>query len=135
MVGRRAGVELGTPWPSRPVRVDRPARRYDCPQGKARGRRAPRGCRGASRHRAHDFAGHRNRLEANTFIDNAPEGGAVIDIQGGTESISIVGNEFVETRGGAPRLAVKKGPETKNIVVEGSRITGLTPDEAGKSDV
>jgi Right handed beta helix region len=83
----------------------------------------------------HDFGGHRNRLEANKFIDNAPEGGAVIDIQGGTESISIVGNEFVETRGGAPRLAVKQGPETKNIVIEGSRVTGLTPGEAGKSEI
>lgn len=73
------------------------------------------------------FAGHRNRIEANKFIDNAPEGGAVIDIQGGTESITITGNEFNESRGGGSRVAVKQGPETKGITVEGSRMIGVKP--------
>lgn len=71
--------------------------------------------------RGPDFAGHRNRIEKNRFIDNAPEGGAVIDIQGGTESITISDNEFAETRGGRPRVLVKEGPETKHILIEGSR--------------
>ncbi|WP_395745593.1 right-handed parallel beta-helix repeat-containing protein [Prosthecobacter sp.] len=75
--------------------------------------------------RGPDFAGHRNRIEKNRFIDNAPEGGTVIDIQGGTESITISGNEFTETRGGKARVAVKQGPETKDIVIEGSRTNGL----------
>ncbi|MBL9132122.1 MAG: hypothetical protein JNG86_13045, partial [Verrucomicrobiaceae bacterium] len=73
--------------------------------------------------RGPDFAGHRNRIEKNTFIDNAPEGGAVIDIQGGTESITIRDNTFTDTRGGKKRDLVKQGPETKQIVVEGSRTT------------
>ena len=47
--------------------------------------------------------------------------GAVIDIQGGTESITIRDNEFAEPRGGKPRVLVKQGPETKHIVIEGSR--------------
>jgi len=34
--------------------------------------------------------------KATKFIDNAPAGGTVIDIQGGTESITLLGNEFVE---------------------------------------
>lgn len=73
------------------------------------------------------FAGHRNRIEANQFIDNSPEGGAVIDIQGATESIVITGNEFTDTRGGAARVAVKQGPQTKGITVEGSRLRGVQP--------
>jgi parallel beta-helix repeat protein len=75
--------------------------------------------------RGPDFAGHRNRIEKNRFIDNAPEGGAVIDIQGGTESITISDNQFTETRGGKAREAVKQGPETKRIVIEGSQMKGL----------
>ena len=70
------------------------------------------------------FAGHRNRIENNTFIDNAPEGGAVIDIQGGTESITIRDNTFAETRGGKRRDLVKQGPGTKQIIVQGSRVHG-----------
>ncbi len=75
--------------------------------------------------RGPEFAGHRNRIENNIFLDNAPEGGAVIDIQGGTEAITIRDNQFTETRGGKPRLAVKQGPDTKQIVIEGSKTKGL----------
>ena len=67
------------------------------------------------------FAGHRNRIESNRFIDNAPAGGAVIDIQGGTESITIRSNTFTESRSGAARIAVKQGPETKDIAVDDNR--------------
>jgi parallel beta-helix repeat protein len=74
--------------------------------------------------RGPDFAGHRNRIENNTFIDNAPENGTVIDIQGATESITIAGNSFTETRPGARRTAVKQGPETKRIVVKDSHLKG-----------
>lgn len=77
--------------------------------------------------RGPDFAGHRNRIEANKFINNGPEGGAVIDIQGGTESITITGNSFVDSRQGKPRVSVKQGPDTKNIVVEGNTTKGLEP--------
>ncbi|MBL9146101.1 MAG: right-handed parallel beta-helix repeat-containing protein [Verrucomicrobiaceae bacterium] len=77
--------------------------------------------------RGPDFAGHRNRIVKNTFIDNAPEGGAVIDIQGGTEAITISDNHFTESRGGKERLSVKCGTETKNIVVERSELRGLQP--------
>src|SRR4029453_10368742 len=63
------------------------------------------------------FAGHRNRIENNQFLDNAAEGGAVIDIQGGTQSIVINDNQFSDTRGGQDRVALKQGPDTKNILV------------------
>lgn len=75
--------------------------------------------------RGPDFAGHRNRIVKNRFIDNAPEGGVVIDIQGGTEAITISDNQFTETRGGKSRVAVKQGAETKRIVIEGSESQGF----------
>ena len=80
------------------------------------------------------FAGHRNRIEANQFIDNSPEGGAVIDIQGGTESILITGNEFTEHRAGAARVAVKQGPQTKGITVEGNRSDLEKADGTNRKD-
>lgn len=70
------------------------------------------------------FAGHRNRIHQNTFVDNGPEGAPVIDIQGPTQDISIRENTFSDARGGAPRPAVKKGPETEGIVVEDNRFSG-----------
>lgn len=74
--------------------------------------------------RGPDFAGHRNRIVGNTFIDNSAEGGAVIEIKGGTEAITIQDNQFTETRGGKARIPVNKGPQTQGIVVEGSRLKG-----------
>ncbi len=71
------------------------------------------------------FAGHRNRIEGNVFVDNAPEGGAVIDIQGGTEGVVIRKNRLAETRSGRSRTAVKPGPETRQIVVEENTVEGL----------
>ncbi|MCB1235892.1 MAG: right-handed parallel beta-helix repeat-containing protein, partial [Verrucomicrobiae bacterium] len=75
--------------------------------------------------RGPSFAGHRNRIEGNVLRDNGPEDGAAIEIQGGTESIRIAGNEIVETRGSAKREAVRQGPETKDIVLEGNRVSGF----------
>jgi hypothetical protein len=77
--------------------------------------------------RGPDFAGHRNRIEANTFINNGPEGSAVIDIQGATESITIAGNTFEDNRGGKPRVAVKQGPDTKEIALKSNTTRGLDP--------
>ncbi|MFN0127905.1 MAG: right-handed parallel beta-helix repeat-containing protein [Verrucomicrobiales bacterium] len=70
------------------------------------------------------FAGHRNRIHQNTFVDNGPEGAPVIDIQGPTKDISIRDNTFSDARSGTPRPAVKKGPETADIVVEDNSFSG-----------
>lgn len=77
--------------------------------------------------RGPDFAGHRNRIEDNTLIDNAPEGGNVIDIQGGTESITFSGNRIIDTRGGQARTAIKQGPDTRNIVLKDNALEGVNP--------
>ncbi len=72
-----------------------------------------------------DFAGHRNRIENNTFVDNSPEGGAVIEIQGGTEQITVRSNRLSETRPGQTRVAVRPGPQSKGIAIEANTLDGL----------
>ncbi|MFM8470057.1 MAG: right-handed parallel beta-helix repeat-containing protein, partial [Limisphaerales bacterium] len=75
--------------------------------------------------RGASFAGHRNRIERNTFINNSASGGAVVEIQGGTEDIQITGNTFTENRPGITTRAVKQGADTKNITITGSKLQGV----------
>ena len=77
--------------------------------------------------RGPSFAGHRNRIESNTFINNAANGGSIIDIQGGTEDIQLRNNQFTETREGVVTRSVQRGPETKNIVIADSHLEGVLP--------
>jgi parallel beta-helix repeat protein len=77
--------------------------------------------------RGPSFAGHRNHIERNTFINNAANNGAVINIQGGTEDIRIDANTFTETRPGITTRAVQQGPDTRNIAITGSRLEGVQP--------
>ncbi len=78
--------------------------------------------------RGKDFAGHRNRLVKNRLIDNGGNGGAAIDIQGGTESILITDNEFTETRGPAQRVAVRIGAQTRDIGLKNNMIKGFAKE-------
>ena len=78
--------------------------------------------------RGKDFAGHRNRIENNRLVDNGADSGFAVDIQGGTESVVLVNNEIVETRGAAQRSAIRLGPETRDIKLEGNRIRGFAKD-------
>jgi len=71
------------------------------------------------------FAGHRNRIENNRIIDSGSTNGVAIDVQGATESVTLSGNEIVETRQGADRIAVRLGAETKAIEVRTNQITGF----------
>lgn len=75
--------------------------------------------------RGKDFAGHRNRLIKNRLIDNGGASGAAIDIQGGTEAITIADNEFTETRAPAQRVAVSIGVNTRDITLTGNTIRGF----------
>jgi parallel beta-helix repeat protein len=77
--------------------------------------------------RGPDFAGHRNLIEHNNFVDNAPAGGSVIDIQGGTESITISHNRITDTRTPTAATAVKQGPDTHNIVLLDNILDGFNP--------
>ena len=77
--------------------------------------------------RGPSFAGHRNRVERNKFADNAPSGGFVIDIQGATQDIRVQDNTFLDSRAGASAHSVRIGPETSNIGISGSVLTGVLP--------
>lgn len=84
--------------------------------------------------RGPSFAGHRNRIDSNTFINNASDGGAVVDIQGGTEDIRLTGNTFTENRPGVSTLSVRQGADTKNILVSGGSFVGVRkPGAASKN--
>lgn len=78
--------------------------------------------------RGADFAGHRNRIEANTLTNNGGDNGAAIDIQGGTEGIRIIGNTIEDKRSPAKRVAVRQGAETKDIEVKGNTIRGFSSE-------
>ena len=80
--------------------------------------------------RGASFCGHRNRIEENRFADNGGEAAAVIDVQGGTEEVAIVGNTISESRGAAGRVGIRLGAETRAIRLDGNTITGVaTPIE------
>ena len=76
-----------------------------------------------------DFSGHRNRIENNRLVDNGPENGCAVDIQGGAESVVLTGNEIIETRGPAKRVAIRIGPETSNLILKGNRIQGFAQEQ------
>jgi hypothetical protein len=75
--------------------------------------------------RGRDFAGHRNRIERNRIIDTGATNGIAIDIGGATEGIVLAGNTLVETRDPAARIAVRLGPETRDIQLRNNQITGF----------
>ena len=74
-----------------------------------------------------DFAGHRNRLEANRIVDTGGTNSVAVDVQGGTEGI-VLRNRIEETRGGAERTAVRLGPETRDIQLDANQITGFATE-------
>jgi len=81
--------------------------------------------------RGKDFTGNRNRIEKNRFVDNGPEQGFAVDIQGGTEAIELADNEIVDTRGGPRRIAVRLGPETRDITPRHNHIQGFAQAVSG----
>ncbi len=80
-----------------------------------------------------DFTGNRNRIENNRFVDNGAKDGFTVDIQGGTESIELIGNEITDTRGPAKRTAIRLGPETSKITLRENRIKGFAKDVEGET--
>lgn len=83
--------------------------------------------------RGPSFAGHRNRIEQNTFVNNAAANGAVVDIQGGTQDIQLKDNTFSETRPGITTRSVQRGPDTQNITILGSKLEGVQEPSAAPS--
>ncbi len=71
------------------------------------------------------FCAHRNRIEENTLINSGPMDAAAIDVQGGTESVTIQKNDIQETRGPEKRIGIRLGAETRDITLAENKITGV----------
>jgi len=83
--------------------------------------------------RGKDFTGNRNRIENNKLIDNGPDNGFAVDIQGGTKSIDLAGNEIIDRRGGR-RTAIRMGAETRDIRLDSNRIEGFAKEVEGQPE-
>jgi len=71
------------------------------------------------------FAPHRNRFERNRIVDSGGEKGVAIDINGETESVTVIKNELRETRGPLSRIGILIGAETRDIRCEDNQIEGF----------
>lgn len=78
--------------------------------------------------RGKEFAGNRNRIESNQLIDNGGDTGFAVDVQGGTESIVITGNQIVSTGAGAARPAIRLGRDTSAIELRDNSIRGYATE-------
>ncbi len=72
------------------------------------------------------FAPHRNRFERNRIVDSGGEKGVAIDINGETESVTVIQNELRETRAPLSRIGILIGAETRDIRCEENRIEGFS---------
>ncbi len=70
------------------------------------------------------FAPTANRLESNRIIDNGPEDGAAVDVQGTASANTIASNLIRETRGPATRTAIRIGPNTRHTTLTDNTIEG-----------
>jgi hypothetical protein len=71
------------------------------------------------------FAPHRNRFERNRIVDSGGERGVAIDVNGETESVSVIQNELRETRAPLSRVGILIGAETRDIRCAENRIEGF----------
>lgn len=74
------------------------------------------------------FCGHRNVIEQNLVENSGPDNGVAIDIQGGTEQITLRQNKIQETRGAAQRIGIRLGKETRQITLDGNTVLGVSKD-------
>jgi Periplasmic copper-binding protein (NosD) len=71
------------------------------------------------------FSPHRNRIERNRIIDSGPEKGVAIDVNGETESVTLIKNDLRETRKPASRIGIRIGAKTRDIRYVDNRIEGF----------
>lgn len=75
--------------------------------------------------RGASFCAHRNVIEDNTVTNSGGPQGVAIDVQGGTEEVTIRRNQLNETRAADQRIGIRLGAETKEIQLAENRITGF----------
>jgi hypothetical protein len=71
------------------------------------------------------FAPHRNRIEGNRIVDSGTEKGVAIEINGETESVTVIKNELRETRKPLSRIGILIGAETRDIRCVDNEIEGF----------
>ena len=74
------------------------------------------------------FCGHRNLIEQNLIENSGPADGVAIDVQGGTEQVTLRQNTIQETREAAQRIGIRLGKETKEITLADNKFAGLMQD-------
>jgi hypothetical protein len=74
------------------------------------------------------FCAHRNVIEDNTVTNSGGANGVAIDVQGGTEAITIRQNVLTEKRSAEQRIGIRLGAETKEIRLADNRIDGFAQD-------
>lgn len=74
------------------------------------------------------FCGHRNLIEDNVLENSGPADGVAIDVQGGTEQVTLRRNTIRETREAAQRIGIRLGKETKEITLADNTYAGLMQD-------
>lgn len=78
--------------------------------------------------RGPSFCGHRNVIEANEFLDNGGAAAAAVDVQGGTEEVTLRANRLRETRGAAERIGIRLGPLARDIRLADNTFAGFARD-------
>jgi hypothetical protein len=78
--------------------------------------------------RGASFCGHRNLIENNQIENSGPADGVGIDVQGGTEQVTLKQNSIRETREAASRIGIRLGKDTKEISVVENSYSGLMKD-------
>jgi uncharacterized protein YunC (DUF1805 family) len=78
--------------------------------------------------RGPSFCGHRNVIEQNIVENSGPADGVAIDVQGGTEQVTLRQNEIRETREAAQRIGIRLGKETREITLVDNTFSGLMKD-------
>ncbi|MFO0881655.1 MAG: right-handed parallel beta-helix repeat-containing protein [Gemmataceae bacterium] len=71
------------------------------------------------------FAPHRNKIERNRLLDNGPESGAAIDIEGEVGDLVFERNRLTETRGPAKRTGIRIGASVGAVTLRDNDITGF----------
>ena len=64
-------------------------------------------------------------IEQNQIENSGPADGIAIDVQGGTEQVTLRHNSLRETRDAAQRIGIRLGKETKEIKVIENTFAGL----------
>ena len=85
--------------------------------------------------RGPSFCAHRNVIEGNSFVNNGGKEAAAIDVQGGTESVTICRNAVQETRAPDGRIGIRLGELTKDIRLVENTVTGFAKEVVGASMV